>query len=45
MNIGRYLRTLYIEPIEDPPPTEDPVPVERLPDPLPDPSRALELVS
>jgi hypothetical protein len=44
MNIGLYLRTLYIEPIDDPPPTEDPIAVEQVPGPLPDPAVRLQLV-
>jgi hypothetical protein len=42
MNIGEQVRTVYIEPIEEPPPTEEPAFVERVPDPLPDPRRQLD---
>jgi hypothetical protein len=35
MIIGKPLRTLYIEPIEEPAPAEASVPVELAPDPLP----------
>jgi len=42
MNIGEQVRTVYIEPIEEPPPTEEPSLVERVPDPLPDPRRQLD---
>ena len=42
MNIGEQMRTVYIEPIEEPPPTEEPAFVERVPDPLPDPRRQLD---
>jgi hypothetical protein len=44
MNIGEPVRTIYIEPIEEPPPTQTPAPVEKAPDPLPAPGAALELV-
>jgi hypothetical protein len=37
MNIGDQVRTVYIEPIEEPPPAEVAAPVEPMPDPLPDP--------
>ena len=42
MNIGEQLRTIYIEPIEEPPPTETPAPLESVPDPMPDAGRELE---
>ena len=42
MNIGEQIRTVYIEPIEEPPPTEEPARVERVPEPLPDPRRELD---
>ena len=42
MNIGEHVRTVYIEPIEEPPPTEVSAPVEPMPDPLPDPRRELD---
>ena len=42
MNIGEQVRTVYIEPIEEPPPTEVSAAVEPLPDPLPDPRRQLD---
>jgi hypothetical protein len=42
MNIGEQVRTVYIEPIEEPPPTEESVAAERVPDPLPDPRHELE---
>ena len=42
MNIGEQVRTLYIEPIEESPPTEDPRPLELLPDALPPPMRELD---
>jgi hypothetical protein len=42
MNIGEQVRTVYIEPIEEPLPTEVPPPVELVPDPLPDPQRELD---
>jgi hypothetical protein len=42
MNIGEQVRTVYIEPIEEPPSTETPAPLELVPDPLPDATRALE---
>jgi len=42
MNIGEQVRTVHIEPIEEPPPTEEPAFVERVPDPLPDPLRQLD---
>jgi hypothetical protein len=42
MNIGEQIRTLYIEPIEEPPPTEDPVPLELVPDPVQARIRELE---
>jgi hypothetical protein len=45
MNIGEQVRTLYIEPIEEPPPTEKPVPLEPVPDPLPAPGAELQPVS
>jgi hypothetical protein len=41
MNIGEQVRTIYIEPIEEPPPTPMPAPPERVPDPLP--ARGAEL--
>jgi hypothetical protein len=41
MNIGEQVRTVYIEPIEEPPPTEEPPRLELVPDPLADP-RQLE---
>jgi len=44
MNIGAEVRTLYIEPIEEPPPDQVPASVERIPDPLPDPAVHLEPV-
>ncbi len=40
MNIGEERRTIYIEPIEEPPPAEDPVPIA---EPVPDPRRDHEL--
>lgn len=40
MNIGEPRRTIYIEPIEEPPPVEDPVPIA---EPAPDPRRDHEL--
>ena len=40
MNIGEPKRTIYIEPIEEPPPVEDPVPIA---EPAPDPRRDREL--
>ena len=40
MNIGKPRRTIYIEPIEEPPPAEDPVPIA---EPVPDPRRDHEL--
>jgi hypothetical protein len=43
MDIGEQIRTLYIEPIEEPRPTEVSAPVELVPDPLPDPRRELHL--
>jgi hypothetical protein len=43
MNIGEKLRTLYIEPIEEPQP-EMAAPPEPIPEPLPDPERTLEPV-
>jgi hypothetical protein len=42
MNIGEQIRTVYIEPIEVPPPTEDSVPLELVPDPLPATTRELD---
>jgi hypothetical protein len=42
MNIGEPLRTIYVEPIEEPPPTETPALLEPAPDPLPDARRELE---
>jgi hypothetical protein len=42
MDIGEQIRTLYIEPIEESPPTEEPVPLELVPDPLPAPIRELD---
>jgi hypothetical protein len=42
MNIGEQVRTLYIEPIEEPPPTEDFVPVEWVPDQVPIPTGELD---
>ena len=42
INIGEQLRTVYIEPIEEPPPTETPARLEPVPDPLPDTRRQLE---
>jgi hypothetical protein len=42
MNIGEPLRTIYIEPIEEPPPTEIPALLEPTPDRLPDARRELE---
>ena len=42
MNIGEQVRTVYIETIEEPPPTETSVAAEQVPDPLPDPGRELE---
>ena len=41
MNIGEQVRTVYIEPIEEAPPTEAPAFPERLPEPLPAPGAAL----
>ena len=40
MNIGEPKRTIYIEPIEEPPAVEDPVPIA---EPAPDPRRDHEL--
>jgi hypothetical protein len=40
MNIGEQRRTIYIEPIEEPPPAEEPIPVA---EPVPDPRRDHEL--
>jgi hypothetical protein len=40
MDIGEQRRTIYIEPIEDPPPAEEPVPISA---PAPDPRRGHEL--
>jgi hypothetical protein len=40
MNIGEPKRTIYIEPIEEPPPAEEPVPIA---EPAPDPRRDHEL--
>jgi hypothetical protein len=45
MNIGEQIRTIYIEPIEEPPPTEMPALPERVSDPQPNAGRELELVS
>jgi hypothetical protein len=45
MNIGEQVRTIYIEPIEEPPPTDTPTPPERVPDPVPVPGAELESVS
>jgi hypothetical protein len=42
MNIGEQVRTVYIEPIEEPPPVEVPALVEPMPDPLPDARRELQ---
>jgi hypothetical protein len=42
MNIGEQVRTVYIEPIEEPPPIEIPARLEAAPDPLPDARRELE---
>jgi hypothetical protein len=42
MNIGEQVRTVYIEPIEEPPPTEEPARLEPVPDLLPDTRRELE---
>ena len=42
MNIGEQVRTVYIEPIEEPLPTEDSTPLELVPDPLPAPIRERE---
>jgi len=42
MNIGEQVRTVYIEPIEEPPPTEVSALVEPMPDPLPDPRHQLD---
>jgi hypothetical protein len=42
MNIGEQVRTVYIEPIEEPPPTERPARLEPVPDLLPDTRRQLE---
>jgi len=42
MNIGEQLRTVYIEPIEEPPPTEIPALLESAPDRLPEARRELE---
>jgi hypothetical protein len=40
MNIGEPRRTIYIEPIEEPPPSEEPIPIA---EPVPDPRRDHEL--
>ena len=40
MNIGEQRRTIYIEPIEEPPPAEEPIPIA---EPVPDPRRDHEL--
>jgi len=40
MDIGEPKRTIYIEPIEEPPPAEEPVPIA---EPAPDPRRDHEL--
>jgi hypothetical protein len=42
MNIGEQVRTVYIEPIEEPPPAEIPAVLEPAPDRLPDARRELE---
>ena len=42
MNIGEQVRTVYIEPIEEPPPTEVSALVEPMPDPLLDLRRELD---
>ena len=42
MNIGQQVRTVDIEPIEEPPMTETPVRLEPVPDLLPDTRRQLE---
>lgn len=42
MDIGEQIRTLYIEPIEESPPTEDSRPLELVPDSLPAPIRELD---
>jgi hypothetical protein len=42
MNIGEQVRTIYVEPIEEPPPTETPAHVEAVPDPLPEPGVELQ---
>ena len=42
MNIGEQLRTVYSEPIEEPPPTEIPALLESAPDRLPEARRELE---
>lgn len=42
MNIGEQVRTVYIEPIEEPPPAEIPAVLEPAPDQLPDARRELE---
>ena len=44
MNIGEQVRTVYIEPIEEPPETQTPASLEQVPDPLPAPGAALEPV-
>jgi hypothetical protein len=44
MNIGAPIRTVYIEPIEEPPPAETPAPPERVPGPLPYPGAELQPV-
>jgi hypothetical protein len=42
MNIGEQVRTVYIEPIEEPSPTETPARLEPVPDLLSDTRRQLE---
>jgi hypothetical protein len=42
MNIGEQVRTVYIEPIEEPPPAEISAVLEPAPDRLPDARRELE---
>jgi hypothetical protein len=42
MNIGEQVRTVYIEPIEEPSPTETLARLEPVPDLPPDPRRELE---
>jgi hypothetical protein len=44
MNIGFQVRTIYIEPIDKPPPAETPAPPEPVPDPLPAPGVELQPV-